>query len=111
MFVSCATAGLYSYGRGFVGYWAVPTYSHAINLTVSCLQHFFQLVKSNEKALPPYCFLQMDNAAKDNKNSVMFAYLCALVELNWFKAVFIHFLPLATLIPTWTKSIQSSLKG
>jgi len=35
----------------------------------------------------------MDNAAKDNKNAIMFAYLSALVELNWFKAIYVHFLP------------------
>lgn len=35
----------------------------------------------------------MDNAAKDNKNAFMFAYLALLVELNWFQEVYVHFLP------------------
>jgi hypothetical protein len=86
-------AGLYSYGRGFIGYWALPTYSQSINLSITCLQHFFDSVLSRESRLPPYCFLQMDNAAKDNKNVVMFAYLCMLVQHNWFECVYVHFLP------------------
>jgi len=35
----------------------------------------------------------MDNAAKDNKNAFMFAYLSLLVELGWFEQVYVHFLP------------------
>ena len=76
-----------------MGYWALPTYSHSINLSISCLQHFFAKVLQHEPRLPPYCFLQMDNAAKDNKNVVMFAYLCRLVQQNWFQCVYVHFLP------------------
>jgi hypothetical protein len=61
---------LYSYGRGVVGYWAWPYYSQSINLTITCLQHFFNTVLEKEEDLPPVLFLQMDNAAKDNKNVV-----------------------------------------
>jgi len=35
----------------------------------------------------------MDNAAKDNKNVTMFAYLCYLVKMGWFQCVHVHFLP------------------
>lgn len=71
----------------------MPTYANSTNLTISSLQHYFKTVYDSEGGLPPYCFLQMDNAAKDNKNATMFAYLSLLVERNWFSAVFLHFLP------------------
>lgn len=71
----------------------MPFYSQSINLTISCFQHFFNRVLEEEGQLPPYCFLQMDNAAKDNKNAFMFAYLSLLVEMNWFEEVYVHFLP------------------
>eukprot|EP00798_Chlamydomonas_sp_ICE-L_P018631 gene18631-biopygen27549 len=51
------------------------------------------MVLEREGRLPRYCFLQMDNAAKDNKNAFMFAYLSLLVELGWFEQVYVHFLP------------------
>eukprot|EP00798_Chlamydomonas_sp_ICE-L_P019094 gene19094-biopygen27959 len=51
------------------------------------------MVLEREGRLPQYCFLQMDNAAKDNKNAFMFAYLSLLVELGWFEQVYVHFLP------------------
>jgi hypothetical protein len=35
----------------------------------------------------------MDNAAKDNKNVVMFAYLSLLVKCKWFRQIYVHFLP------------------
>jgi len=85
--------GLYSYGRGFVGYWALPFYSQSINLTIACLQHFFHTVKGENASLPPFLFLQMDNAAKDNKNTTIFAYLSYLVRMNWFQEIYVHFLP------------------
>ena len=45
-------------------------YKQGINLTVSCLMHFFRLVASTEGRLPPVLFLQLDNAQKDNKHKV-----------------------------------------
>ena len=64
-------AGLLSAGRGFVGYWVTPMYKQGINLTVSCLLHFFRIVLGSEGRLPPILFLQLDNAQKDNKHKVM----------------------------------------
>ena len=63
-------AGLYSAGRGFIGYWCTPQYDHGLNLTITCLLHFFDSVVEKEGRLPPVLFLQMDNAAKENKNMV-----------------------------------------
>ena len=63
-------SGLLSAGRGFVGYWCMPSYDHGLNLTLTCLVHFFDLVLTEEGRLPPVLFLQMDNAAKENKNMV-----------------------------------------
>jgi hypothetical protein len=59
-----------SAGRGFVGYWCMPTYDNGVNLCLTCLNHFFHLVLEKEGRLPPILFLQMDNAAKENKNVV-----------------------------------------
>lgn len=63
-------AGVFSPGRGFVGYWCYPFYKQSSSLTLTCLMHFFRLVAQKEGRLPPILFLQMDNAAKDNKTTV-----------------------------------------
>jgi hypothetical protein len=63
-------SGLLSAGRGFIGYWCMPRYDQGLNLTLSCLLHFFHIVLEHEGDLPPVLFLQMDNAAKENKNMV-----------------------------------------
>jgi hypothetical protein len=80
-------AGLYSAGRGFVGYWTYPFYKQGASLTMTCLMHFFRLVEEKEGRLPPVLFLQMDNAAKDNKTTV--GEECGRCYL-WLMLILVH---------------------
>lgn len=42
--------------------------------------------------LPPIMFLQFDNCTRENKNWIMFSYLCWLVESRVTKKIHVGFL-------------------
>ncbi len=80
-------------GLGFFTFLTYPTYLHGSGLAWTGLLHMIQAMKSEGKPLPPYLFLQLDNAGKDNKNQHAFAFLGYLVHTGVFKTIFMHFLP------------------
>jgi hypothetical protein len=72
-------------------------YEHGTNLQIEILQRILIDVEKQyakkQKVLPDICYLQLDNTAKENRNKILFSYLCHLVLRGVFKTICISFLP------------------
>ncbi len=80
-------------GLGFFTFLTFPTYMHGSGLTWTGLMIILERLKAAGRPTPPYLFLQLDNAGRDNKNQHAFAFLGYLVKTGVFKRIFLHFLP------------------
>lgn len=80
-------------GVAFFTFLTFPTYMHGTGLTWTGFMIMLDRLKAAGRPIPPYLFLQLDNAGKDNKNQHAFAFLGYLVKLGVFKRIFLHFLP------------------
>ena len=72
--------------------WVFLTYPNVHNdpnLTITIIQRVLQ---SWIGPLPPVLYVQLDNTARENKNSSVFGYLSMLVEKGVFKKVKVNFL-------------------
>lgn len=63
------------------------------NCTIECLTRTLLKVEAEKGFLPDILNLQMDNCARENKNSYVVAYLAWLLERFVFKFVYLSFLP------------------
>ena len=59
-----------------------PNIHNDPNLTVTVMQRVLQMWQG---ILPPVLYVQLDNTARENKNSTVFSYLSMLVERGIFK--------------------------
>ena len=66
-----------------------PNIHNNPNLTVTIMQRVLQ---SWPGILPPVLYVQLDNTARENKNSTVFGYLSMLVEKGLFKKIKVNFL-------------------
>ncbi len=83
--------GCLSYNR-VVKPWVYLTYPNVHNdpnLTITIIQRVLQ---SWIGSLPPTLYVQLDNTARENKNSSVFGYLSMLVHRGLFKKVKVNFL-------------------
>jgi hypothetical protein len=63
------------------------------NFTCEVLYRVLRAEQEERGKLPDKLYLQFDNCIRENKNTMVFAYCCWLVERGIFKQVFISFLP------------------
>ena len=63
------------------------------NLTCEVLYRVLRAEQEERGKLPDKLYLQFDNCIRENKNTMVFAYCCWLVERGIFKQIFISFLP------------------
>ena len=61
-----------------------PNIQNDPNLTVTVMQRVLQTWQG---ILPPVLYVQLDNTARENKNSTVFGYLSMLVERGIFKKI------------------------
>ncbi len=80
-------------GVAFFTFLTYPTYMHGTGLTWTGFMIMLDRLKTAGRPIPPYLFLQLDNAGKDNKNQHAFAFLGFLIKTGVFKRIFLHFLP------------------
>ena len=66
-----------------------PNVHNDPNLTVTVIQ---KVLMSWGQSLPPVLYIQLDNTARENKNSTVFGYLSMLVNQGIFKKVKVNFL-------------------
>ena len=66
-----------------------PNIHNDPNLTVTVMHRVLQ---SWSGLLPPVLYVQLDNTARENKNSIVFGYLSMLVERGIFKKIKVNFL-------------------
>ena len=66
-----------------------PNMHNNPNLTVTVMQRVLQTWKG---LLPPILYVQLDNTARENKNSTMFGYLSMLVDMGIFEKIKVNFL-------------------
>ena len=66
-----------------------PNVHNDPNLTVTVIQ---RVLMNWGHPLPPVLYIQLDNTARENKNSTVFGYLSMLVEQGVFKKVKVNFL-------------------
>ena len=66
-----------------------PNIHNDPNLTVTVMQRVLQ---SWQGLLPPVLYVQLDNIARENKNSIVFGYLSMLVDKGIFKKIKVNFL-------------------
>ena len=66
-----------------------PNIHNDPNLTVTVMQRVLQAWPG---ILPPVLYVQLDNTARENKNSTVFGYLSMLVEKGLFKKIKVNFL-------------------
>ena len=66
-----------------------PNIHNDPNLTVTVMHRVLQ---SWSGILPPVLYVQLDNTARENKNSTVFGYLSMLVERGIFKKIKVNFL-------------------
>ena len=79
---------------GCLSYWrsVFITYRNIYNdpnLTVTVMQRVLQMWQG---ILPPVLYIQLDNTARENKNSTVFGYLSMIVERGIFKKIKVNFL-------------------
>ena len=51
-----------------------------------------RVLQSWQGLLPPVLYVQLDNTARENKNSTVFGYLSTLVDKGIFKKIKVNFL-------------------
>ena len=66
-----------------------PNIHNEPNLIVTIMQRVLQ---SWQGIIPPVMYVQLDNTARENKNSIVFGYLSMLVERGIFKKIKVNFL-------------------
>ena len=66
-----------------------PNIHNDSNLTVIVMQRVLQTCQG---ILPPVLYVQLENTAKENKNSIVFGYLNMLVERGILKKIKVNFL-------------------
>ena len=66
-----------------------PNVHNDPNLTVTVIQ---KVLMSWGQSLPPVLYIQLDNTARENKNSTVFGYLSMLVNQGIFRKVKVNFL-------------------
>ena len=66
-----------------------PNVHNDPNLTVTVIQ---RVLMNWGRPLPPILYIQLDNTARENKNSTVFGYLSMLVEQGVFRKVKVNFL-------------------
>ena len=63
------------------------------NMTCEVLYRTLRAEQEERGALPDILYLQLDNCIRENKNTVLFCYICWLVERGIFKSALVSFLP------------------
>ena len=66
-----------------------PNVHNDPNLTVTVIQ---SVLMNWGHPLPPILYIQLDNTARENKNSTVFGYLSMLVKQGVFRKVKVNFL-------------------
>lgn len=80
-------------GVAFYTFLTFPTYVHASGLTWTGFLCVLESLRQAGRTIPPYLFLQLDNAGRDNKNQFALAFLGYLVHVGMFKRIYVNFLP------------------
>ncbi len=80
-------------GVAFYTFLTFPTYVHASGLTWTGFLCVLESLRKAGRTIPPYLFLQLDNAGRDNKNQYSIAFLGYLVHVGLFKRIYVNFLP------------------
>ena len=84
--------GALVHGRGVYAFTYLNNVKTGTNIVIECLHRIFIDLR-RRGPLPATLFLQVDNTAKQNKNSYMFGYLGCLVQWGLFAHVSLSFLP------------------
>ena len=63
------------------------------NMTCEVLYRTLRAEQEERGGLPDTLYLQLDNCIRENKNTVLFCYICWLVERGIFKTAYVSFLP------------------
>ena len=70
-------------------FFTYPNIHNDPNLSITIIHH---IITSWEGPLPRVLYIQLDNTPRENKNQVVLAYLCMLVEMKIVDKVKIGFL-------------------
>ena len=81
------------HGRRAYSFVCTDNFKHGSNITIECIHRILTDVYSQDKALPPTFYVQMDNTAKQCKNRYIIGYLALLVQWNLVQNVVLSFLP------------------
>ncbi|XP_053381351.1 uncharacterized protein LOC123565970 [Mercenaria mercenaria] len=86
--------GVINHGHGgFHTYVDVNEYPHDPNLTINIiLKTLKRTAQMHENTLPPVCYIQADNCARENKNRYVLAFCELLVAEKIFNEVHLSFL-------------------
>ena len=63
------------------------------NLTIEVLQRILKSEESRRGALPKRLYLQLDNCARENKNTAVAVFLAFLLERGVFNSIYVSYLP------------------
>jgi hypothetical protein len=74
-------------GLEYIAYVGSGIFPSDSNMTIQCINQTILKVQKKQGFLPPTLYLQMDNTAKDMKNTYVCTYLSLLIMRGVFKEV------------------------
>lgn len=65
------------------------------DVTATVLLDYLKSLADSSTTWPHTLYLQLDNCIRENKNHTLFAVLASLVKQNWFKDIYVDYLPVS----------------